>query len=83
MDRVKYAAQVEKWEVLEVEIQGKREGNPFTDYEIQGVFTGKNENVMVGGFYECDGIYKLRFMPSFEGEYSFKVTGDFSEEEYE
>ena len=26
MDRVKYAAQVEKWEVLEVEIQGKREG---------------------------------------------------------
>ena len=83
MDRVKYAAQVEKWEVLEVEIQGKREGNPFTDYEIQGVFTGKNENVMVDGFYDGDGIYKVRFMPSFEGEYSFKVTGNFSEEEYE
>ena len=26
MDRVKYAAQVEKWDVLEVEIQGKERG---------------------------------------------------------
>ena len=83
MDKLKYAAQVEKWDVFEIEIQGKAEGNPFTDYEIQGVFTGKNETVTVDGFYDGDGIYRVRFMPSFEGEYSFKVTGSFLEEEYE
>lgn len=37
MDGLKYAAQVEKWDLFEIEIQGKAEGNPFTDYEIQGV----------------------------------------------
>ena len=83
MDGLKYAAQVEKWDLFEIEIQGKAEGNPFTDYEIQGVFTGKNETVTVDGFYDGDGIYRVRFMPSFEGEYRFKVTGSFSKEEYE
>ena len=83
MDGLKYAAQVEKWDLFEIEIQGKAEGNPFTDYEIQGVFTGKNETVTVDGFYDGDGIYRVRFMPSFEGEYSFKVTGSFLKEEYE
>ena len=33
MDGLKYAAQVEKWDLFEIEVQGKAEGNPFTDYE--------------------------------------------------
>ena len=66
MDRVKYAAQVEKWEVLEVEIQGKREGNPFTDYEIQGVFTGRTKMLWlmvfmtVMEFIKCGLCHLLR-----------------------
>ncbi|MBQ0000892.1 MAG: DUF5605 domain-containing protein, partial [Clostridiales bacterium] len=30
-----------------------------------------------------DGIYRVRFMPSFEGAYSFTVKGSFSDEVYE
>ena len=71
---------VEKWGVFEVEAKGKTEGNPFVDYTISGVFTGKNEQVKVDGFYDGNGIYKVRFMPSFEGEYSFEVSGSFSDE---
>lgn len=82
MDSLKYNTQVEKWDVFEVEVKGKTDKNPFTDYQIQGVFTGKNETVTVDGFYDGNGIYKVRFMPSFEGDYKFQVTGSFSEENY-
>lgn len=66
MDGLKYAAQVEKWDLFEIEIQGKAEGNPFTDYEIQGVFTGKNETVRltvfmtVMAFIECGLCHLLK-----------------------
>lgn len=70
----------EKWGIFEVALKGKTTGNPFTDYTIQGEFTGKNEKVKVYGFYDGDGRYIVRFMPSFEGEYSYRVYGSFSEE---
>ena len=39
--------------------------NPFVDYKIHGTFTGKHETVTVDGFYDGEGVYKVRFMPSF------------------
>lgn len=69
----------EKWGIFEVELPGKTQGNPFTDYTIQGEFRGKNERVTVSGFYDGNGVYKVRFMPSFEGEYVYEVKGSFSQ----
>ena len=69
---------IEKWGMLEIEAKGFTEGNPFTDYTVQGVFTGKNETVTVDGFYDGDGVYKVRFMPSFEGDYTYEMSGSFS-----
>lgn len=71
---------VEQWGVFEVSCSGKIDGNPFTDYPIQGHFTNGVESITVDGFYDGDGIYKVRFMPSFQGEYHFSVTGAFAEE---
>lgn len=73
---------VEKWGVLELSFNGKADGNPFKDYEISGRFVGGREDVTVGGFYDGDGVYKVRFMPSYEGEYSYTVSGSFCDEEY-
>lgn len=73
-----YPKQVERWGVFEIALPGRADGNPFTDYEIHGTFTGKNESKTVSGFYDGAGIYKVRFMPSFEGEYRFKIEGSFS-----
>lgn len=75
MKQCSYEKQVEKWGMLEISLEGKTEGNPFTDYGIQGTFTGKQERVTVDGFYDGNGIYKVRFMPSFEGKYTLTVTG--------
>lgn len=72
---------VEKWGVFEVSVSGKTDKNPFVDYDIQGTFAGKNETVTTDGFYDGNGVYKVRFMPSFEGEYTYKITGSFSDRE--
>lgn len=66
---------VEKWDVFEVTVNGRSDGNPFTDYSIQGIFRGENETVAVDGFYDGSGIYRVRFMPSFEGVYTYRVAG--------
>ncbi len=71
---------VERWGMLEIALPGRREGNPFTDYSMQGVFEGERETVSVEGFYDGDGIWRVRFMPSWPGEYRYTVSGTFAEE---
>jgi len=77
-----YTGTVEKWGVFEATVHGRTDGNPFTDYNIRGIFTHKNETKQVEGFYDGDGIYKIRFMPSFTGSYSFEISGSFSPESF-
>ncbi|MDR1177058.1 MAG: DUF5605 domain-containing protein [Treponema sp.] len=78
-----YPAQLERWDVFEFSAKGKTAGNPFTDYTITGTFKSKNETVKVDGFYDGEGIYKVRFMPSFAEEYHFEIEGNFSDEKQE
>lgn len=80
MIELQYQKEVEKWDVLEVEFAGPSDGNPFVDCQVKGIFSGKQETVSADGFYDGNGVYKVRFMPSFEGEYTFQVTGNFIEE---
>lgn len=83
MTKCKYADKVEKWGVFELRAKGKIEGNPFVDYQIYATFTGEQEQKEILGFYDGDGEYVVRFMPSFEGEYSFVVHGSFADEKIE
>ena len=72
---------IEKWGMLELSLPGKTDGNPFTDYEMRGRFEGHHEDVMVSGFYDGNGIWKIRFMPSWTGEYRYTVFGSFADRE--
>jgi hypothetical protein len=79
------SATVEKWGVFETTLHGRADGNPFTDYDIQAVFRHKSETVTVDGFYDGvdgkgRGVYKVRFMPRFEGWYEYEVKGSYSGE---
>ena len=74
-------AVTERWGMFEVSLPGKTAGNPFTDYTIRGRFTGEEEDVTVSGFYDGDGVWKVRFMPSFPGEYRYTVSGTFADAE--
>ena len=70
-------AAVERWGCLELSFSGKQDGNPFTDYTIRGIFKGEHETVSTDGFYDGDGTYLIRFMPSFTGIYHYEISGTF------
>ena len=82
MNTCRFQKTVERWGVFELRVPGKADGNPFADYEITAEFSGGAEKKIVPGFYDGDGEYVVRFMPEYEGEYSFAVSGSFSEERY-
>lgn len=71
---------MERFDVFELKLLGKKEGNPFTQEWIKGVFVSKSEKKEVRGFYNGDGEYIVRFMPSFAEEYQYEITTSFSEE---
>lgn len=74
---MEYLKTVERWGIFEAAIPGPFEGNPFTEHWLRAVFTGTNEQKTVEGFYDGNGIYRVRFMPAFEDDYHFCVTADF------
>lgn len=75
-----YPGQVRKWGVFEVSVEGPSDGNPFVEQKVRGLFSGAGECVITEGFYDGDGIYKVRFMPSHEGKYSFTIRTSFMTE---
>lgn len=79
MSMIEYQKKVERWDVLEISCQGPSDQNPFIDYHIKGIFKHKNEVIEADGFYDGEGTYKVRFMPSFVGGYTFEITANFLE----
>jgi len=68
---------VERWDIFELVVTGPTDGNPFAEQSIRGEFAGSGETAHVDGFYDGDGRYIVRFMPSIVGEYNYTVTASF------
>lgn len=56
---------------VELSFTGPSHGNPFLDVELVVDFSRDGETVAVGGFYDGDGTYRVRFLPSTEGDWTF------------
>lgn len=78
-----YPQSVERWNVFEWVCKGPTEGNPFVEQKLEAEFCSAEEQVRVAGFYDGGGVYRLRFMPSFTGEYTFRVMASFPLEQAE
>ena len=74
------APSVEAYDFVEVtlRVNGPAAANPFTDAAVTGWFgpAGGGERVNVGGFCDsADGtVFRIRFMPSKPGDYSYRVN---------
>ena len=68
-----YTKSVEKWGVFEFYSEGTTAGNPFLERSITALFESDSERKTVNGFYDGNGIYKVRFMPSFEEVVGFTL----------
>ena len=71
---------VERWGIYEVTLNGPDTGNPFVEVELTAQFKGKNgRSFEPQGFYDENGIYKIRFMPNELGEYSYTTKSNITE----
>jgi hypothetical protein len=62
----------------EFALQGRAHvANPFRDAALVGEFTSPSgKQVVVEGFYDGDGSWRLRFTPDEEGEWQYRLRGE-------
>lgn len=67
------AVETEQWDIFELTFKGPSYGNPFVDVELRAEFKHGNEIFRAEGFYDGNGIYKIRFMPNVTGKWMYKT----------
>lgn len=67
---------VEQWRIFELAMPGSKADNPFTDTQLSAQFVQGSDTVNVKGFYDGDGIYKVRFMPSTPGNWKYSTRSN-------
>jgi hypothetical protein len=72
------AISIEQWGLFEVILKGSSAGNPFKDVSLSAEFTREHRTVKVKGFYDGDGIYRVRFMPDMTGDWVYRTTSSSS-----
>jgi hypothetical protein len=78
-DETKYETKVEQWSVFEIELKGPSTGNPYRDVELEAVFLNGEENIRVPGFYDGEGIYRIRFSPKTLGNWTYRIKSNEAE----
>ena len=73
------AEAVEQWGVYEIALNGPTNGNPFLDVNFSARFSQGGSAVEVNGFYDGDGIYRVRFMPEKQGEWRYVTESSSAE----
>ncbi len=67
---------IEKWDMFEACFKGTQKGNPYTEVHVKGIFIHDTDYVEVEGFYDGEGIYKLRFMPTSLGCWTYTIRSN-------
>jgi len=73
------AVETEQWNIFELTLEGPSTGNPFVDVKLSAEFTQGSEVFKPDGFYDGDGIYKVRFMPNATGVWTYTTRSSCSE----
>ncbi|HEV2322307.1 MAG TPA: DUF5060 domain-containing protein [Terracidiphilus sp.] len=68
------ARQTERWGVFELEARGPSSGNPFVDVTFAARFTFGHRAVEVPGFYDGNGVYRVRFSPDTVGRWTYETV---------
>src|SRR5262249_49160470 len=70
---------VEQWGVAEVVLRGPSGGNPFTEVELSARVSSRDRALVVAGFYDGAGVYRVRFMPDRPGEWRYATRSNRAE----
>ncbi|MDW6065895.1 DUF5060 domain-containing protein [Streptomyces sp. FXJ1.4098] len=73
------ARRVERWDVYELRLTGPQAGNPYQDVTFGADFRHRHRVVPVEGFYDGQGVYRVRFMPDRTGPWTYTTRSDAAE----
>lgn len=68
----------EQWGIFEVSLPGPKGGNPFVDVQFAATFRQDDDKHVVNGFYDGDGVYRVRFMPPKMGRWDYTTRSNVS-----
>lgn len=69
-------AKVEQYKRFETSLLYTPGGNGFKDITLKATFIHDDTTVTVSGFYDGNGIYRIRFMPAYTGIWRFTTSSD-------
>lgn len=64
--------EVERWGIFEVALAGPKSGNPFDDVALSATFEKGDSRIQVHGFYDGEGVYRIRFSPPELGRWQWR-----------
>ncbi len=67
---------IEQWGIFELTLHGSAVGNPFLEVELTAEFSYKHRTIEVDGFYDGDGVYRIRFMPDTQGTWHYSTRSN-------
>ena len=66
----------EQWGIFEVVLAGPTNRNPFVDVSFMAEFSQDTNSLKAAGFYDGDGVYRVRFMPDKVGRWHYITVSD-------
>jgi hypothetical protein len=63
------------FKMFELEVRGPEPVGSHVDVDLNAVFSNNGRSITVRGFYDGDGVYKIRFYPQETGLYKYVVSG--------
>jgi hypothetical protein len=70
------AQRVERWGLCEITLHGPSSGNPFDDTRLAATFEGAGKRITIPGFYDGDGVYRVRFSPPDTGRWTWHSSSN-------
>ncbi len=67
---------VEQWDIYEIVLKGPSDGNPHVDVQLSAEFDNGSKKIVVPGFYDGDGVYRIRFMPDTQGKWRYETKAN-------
>ena len=70
---------IEQWGIFEITLEGPSEGNPYLDVELRAEFRCGDHRLEMAGFYDGEGVYRIRLMPDRTGEWQYTTRSSTTE----
>jgi hypothetical protein len=73
---VRLAGRAEQWDCVELVLDGPAHGNPFVGVRLAATFRQEHVEIEVGGFYDGNGTYRIRFLPPRQGRWTYETASN-------